>query len=542
MRLLKIGRDASCDIVLHSEKVSSLHAEITLMNSGDIMLEDKGSRNGTFIMNQAIKPGKPVNIRRGDAIRFADVELQWSQVPMPEDNSAYKAIYGIGSHFNNDIQISGGTVSRYHATIKVGKDNKVYIVDHSKNGTTVDSKKIMTNNPVRIKKNSTVVCGGVPVNLASSPVQWPSEAWKTILAIAACTILLAGVGFGIYKIINRNKEMTDSELYTRYSNSVVMLVGIYHYEVSVGDLNLAQYNQNADAIYSLTNGKVVTHIAPQLVFNTKGELTLASGVSSKDLIELGDKKGNYFGTGFFVSKDGKLVTNLHVVKPWLFDGSLETLQDLFSKRLAQYVEFMQNFKLASQGIINAALNPSTLPAYLSKVKVEGVLDYVALIPQGEIYDADNIIKCRVVTAGEDTNKDVALIQTVSKRMPTSECTYVNIVDSIDTSDEALAVGNHVYTLGFPTGTNYASVLQKENAKSGIQVIGQGGTIIQQNSEFDFGHNAPTTGGASGSPIFDSHGKLIGVHHQGLSRIETQGYNYGVKAKYVQELINGQNIQ
>ena len=88
MRLLKIGRDPSCDIVLYSEKVSSLHAEITLMNSGDILLEDKGSRNGTFIQNQAIKPGKPVNVRRGDAIRFGDVELQWSQVPMPEDNSA----------------------------------------------------------------------------------------------------------------------------------------------------------------------------------------------------------------------------------------------------------------------------------------------------------------------------------------------------------------------------------------------------------------------------------------------------------------------
>ena len=38
MRLLKIGRDASCDIVLHSDKVSSLHAEITLMDSGDIFI------------------------------------------------------------------------------------------------------------------------------------------------------------------------------------------------------------------------------------------------------------------------------------------------------------------------------------------------------------------------------------------------------------------------------------------------------------------------------------------------------------------------
>ena len=106
----------------------------------------------------------------------------------------------------------------------------------------------------------------------------------------------------------------------------------------------------------------------------------------------------------------------------------------------------------------------------------------------------------------------------------------------------MTVGTHVYTLGFPTGTNYSSVLQKENEKTGIQVIGQGGTIIQQNSEFDFGHNAPTTGGASGSPIFNDQGMLIGVHHQGLSRIETQGYNYGVKAKYIKELLESPHVQ
>ena len=170
MRLLKIGRDASCDIVLHSANVSSLHAELTLLNSGDITIEDKGSKNGTFIMNQPIKPGKPVNVRRGDAIRFADVELQWSQVPMPEDNSAYKAICSIGSHFNNDVQLSGATVSRYHATIKAGRDGKVYIFDHSKNGTTVDGVKITPNTPYRIKKNSAIACGGVPLDIRNHPM------------------------------------------------------------------------------------------------------------------------------------------------------------------------------------------------------------------------------------------------------------------------------------------------------------------------------------------------------------------------------------
>jgi pSer/pThr/pTyr-binding forkhead associated (FHA) protein len=64
MRLLKIGRDNTCDIVLHSAKASSLHAEITILNNGDILLEDKNSTNGTFIMNSPIKPGVQVNIKR----------------------------------------------------------------------------------------------------------------------------------------------------------------------------------------------------------------------------------------------------------------------------------------------------------------------------------------------------------------------------------------------------------------------------------------------------------------------------------------------
>ena len=265
MRLLKIGRDASNDIVLHSDKVSSLHAEITLMDSGDIMLEDKGSHNGTFIQNRPITPGTPVSIRRGDAVRFADVELLWSQVPMPEDNSAYKAIYSIGSHLNNDIQVSGETVSRYHATIKVGKDNKVYIVDHSKNGTTVDGKKIPSNSPVRIKKSSSVVCGRVPVNLQNSPVQWPIEAWKTILAAAAAILILVGIAIGAYKLLGKSDgTQTDPELYARYNHSVVMLLGIYHYEVTIGDLDIDAVND-----FLLKKGAPVSYLIPTKLMPTK---------------------------------------------------------------------------------------------------------------------------------------------------------------------------------------------------------------------------------------------------------------------------------
>lgn len=144
MRLLKIGRDASCDLVLHSDKVSSLHAEMTVLNNGDILLEDKNSRNGTFLMNKPIKAGTTVSVRRGDAIRFGDVELMWSQIPMPENNSNYKALFGIGTNFRNEIQISGNTVSRFHATLKMVRMGKPNIQDHSKNGTTVNGTRAVT--------------------------------------------------------------------------------------------------------------------------------------------------------------------------------------------------------------------------------------------------------------------------------------------------------------------------------------------------------------------------------------------------------------
>ena len=515
MKLLKIGRDPSCDIVLHSDKVSSLHAEITLMNSGDILLEDKGSHNGTFIQNQAIKPGKPVNVRRGDAIRFGDVELMWSQVPMPEDNSAYKAIYGIGSHFNNDIQISGGTVSRYHATIKVGRDNKVYIVDHSKNGTTVDGQKITPNNPYRIKKSSAVVCGGVPVNLKTTPIQWPSEAWKTILGAVAAVLILFGVGFGVSKMINNEDGIVDDkELYARYNHSVVMLMGIYHYEVSIGDLNLEALNATLPP-----DARIPTKLLPM-----RNDYIDVSSYSSRQLIDSLDKKGVYGGTGFFISNDGQLVTNLHVVKPWLFNGEGERLQRMFARWFTHHVDYLN--RLGRTTIFNA---------YLSEVKVTGVLDYVALIPHGEVFDADNINKCRVISAGDDTNKDVALVQTVTKRLPTNDCTIVNVKDSIDISDEALTIGGHIYTLGFPLLTS----LQDQQNENGIQLLARGGSITQILNEYQFGFDAASFGGASGSPIFNDKGMLVGILNAGVN--STEGFNYGVKAKYIKELLDSPHI-
>ena len=517
MKLLKIGRDASCDIILHSDKVSTLHAEITLMNSGDIMLEDKGSRNGTFIMNQQIKPGKAVSVRRGDAIRFADVELQWSQVPMPEDNSKFKAVYGIGSHFNNDIQISGGTVSRYHATIKVGRDNKVYIIDHSKNGTTVDGKKILSNDLIPIKKSSAVVCGGVPVDLKNTPIKWPNEAWKAILGVVAGLLVLFCIGYGAYKIIPGigSHEWTQKEINARYNSSTMLLVGMYHFEVECGDLPPEILNAIG----------IPTKFYYTIGENGKAQLEpFAHGVSSSSVKNAQSDQAS----GFFISKAGKILTNLHVAKPWLFDKMLETVETYCRNKLASYTEIKTGTALLTRQI-------SGLSGYISQLKVKGVSDGILLIPQGSYYSVENAILCHIVSAGDNPDVDVALIQCDKQELPNSRCTYVNVTDSMDVSEEALQVGEQIFTIGFPHGMD----LQDKDAQRGLQAFCHGGHITMVNSIYNFNFDATSYHGASGSPIFNDRGFLIGILNSG---VEKEDFNRGIKAKYIKELLESPNIQ
>ena len=75
MKLITIGSSQNATIRLDSSFVSSLHAEIILIDNGDIILTDRNSRNGTFVQNQKVESNKDILVRRGDNIRFADVHL-----------------------------------------------------------------------------------------------------------------------------------------------------------------------------------------------------------------------------------------------------------------------------------------------------------------------------------------------------------------------------------------------------------------------------------------------------------------------------------
>lgn len=511
MKLIVIGSSGNSHIVLNSPYVSSYHAEILLLDNGDIILEDKGSRNGTFLNENKLKPNTEVSIKRGDNIRFADTMLDWNQVPKLRISEDVKEMRGIGTNFRNRYKLTGEKVSRFHATFKKTKNGKWYIQDHSTNGTTINGNLIPKEQDIRIKRGDKILCAGVPVinPCEEGGRRWSIQNPRTIAAsIFMILALCLGVKYSLQRwpnlkfwstgrILSKNSILTDNEIYERYKSSTVLLFAGYYYEVSAGELNLENL------------GRTVGDLLPtKVIVGSDGKL--------KDVSRT-DDAAMFFGTGFFVSKEGRLITNLHIAKPWLFDETASKLESIY--------------KLKIQSIANL-FTEIPLGAFVSEVKVEGKLKFIGLIPNGEDFDDENFLKCKVVAAGDNPDIDVALIRTVNKGLPDG-CTFVN-PDSIEVDEKALAVASHIYTMGFPAGLG----LQDLKSNKGIQLYGRGGSIIQESTQYSFGFDAASYGGASGSPIFNDKGKLIGVLNAGFAK--TQGFNYGIKARFVKELLENEN--
>ena len=493
MKLLVIGTDSNCQIRLQSQFVSGYHAEILLLDNGEILLTDKGSRNGTYLNDQKLQPNRDIPIKRGDNIRFADQMLDWQSVPPVVIDPDIKEMRGIGTNFRNKYQLQGEKVSRYHATLSRRKDKKWYIQDHSKNGTTINGKAIPSNQDVRLNRGDTILCAGVSV---SNPYgDSPSVNLKPVFWGVLSSFILLGCGFAFYSLDGcggntqktvKAKPMSDKEIYDKYKNSIVLLIGYYYYEVSAGNLDLKKLELPTEVVVS--NGKL------KAVNGQRANMNI------------------YTGTGFYVSEDGKIATNLHIVRPWLFDKE----QSLISDQYKMYLS------------VAASENPA-LNAFTAQIKVEGVLSYIGMIPNGAYFSEDNLKQCRELIAHDNTENDVAILQLETKKLPDDNCTIVNL-DQAVVNDSDICVGSHVYTMGCPFGLS----LQDLKSPKGIQLLGHGGSVTQECADYSFGFDASSYGGASGSPIFNEKGQLIGVLNAGISK--SQGFNYAIKASHVVELL------
>lgn len=489
MKLIIFGSAPDVHVRYNSPYVSAYHAEILQLDNGDIILTDKGSRNGTFVNDIRIEPNKEVSIKRGDNVRFANERLNWNLVPMPQDLDNVKEMRGIGTNFRNRYLLQGDKVSRFHATLKLKKDGKWYIQDHSKNGTTVNGVKLHENEEVQLKKGDRILCAGVEApnplgkKTSTKPTKWIGGGIGICALISILFMVLPG-GRNLFKGCKHSLP-TDSELYEKYNKAIVLMMGRWHYQVTAGDLDLNSMGFPTEFV--IKEGEIV------FVKNEPLYMT-------------------YTGTGFFVSTDGKIVTNLHIAHPWAYED-LSAIKTAYKQMIAQIGSVAPHFN-----------------AYLDQVKVEGVLDHIGFICNGEYLAEENLVGCHELIASDNPDADVAILQSNKKKLPDDKYPWVNLEEAVKDPNQ-LKVGEHIYTMGFPLGLSAQDI----NSSKGLQLLARGGSVTQKLNDYSFGFDAASFGGASGSPIFNSKGQLVGILHAGFT--QSQGFNYGINAEYAIELFN-----
>lgn len=521
MRLLKVGRDSSCDIVLHSDKASALHAEITILNNGDILLEDKNSRNGTFIMNRPIKPGTQVSIKRGDAIRFGDVELLWDQVPRPEDLSRYKAVYGIGTSMRNDIQIAGNTASRYHATLKIDKNGKAFLQDHSKNGSTINGERLNPGQTRQIKRGDSIVCGGVPVNLAPFI---PSNPWKKIMGIAAAIAVLVVAGWAAWTYIPWNSTVAPVTTQAM-ENASACVYGGYYYEIDVKD------DPFKNVIKSWPD-KWYIGIGPN------GKLQV--NTSTDGLNPIG-----YTGTAFFISKDGEMGTNRHIAVPWEYRDAEDEENIRQQMEKARQATSGNLYELLAYSVMTGALSADDANAWLrryqnSPLEIGGKHAFFGVgLTGSKVNNQIDLQQAQVIAESGDPKKDVALIRLNSRKTPDYivKMGAIYDIDKARVDERTLKPQDEELTItGYPMGEIVTN--QTFDGKELRPTIHKA-SLSKTPDDNQIQIQAVGIGGQSGSPVIDKSHRLVGVLCSGFYGTEV---TYCCNIKHLVELYNKHKVR
>ena len=160
--------------------------------------------------------------------------------------------------------------------------------------------------------------------------------------------------------------------------------------------------------------------------------------------------------------------------------------------------------------------------------MKGVVDDTFIVPNGFYPDSQNVINCHEVACGT-IEEDLALLQIRSNLAAMN----VKSIPFDALNMNALEKGQVVYTIGFPFGfsiQNFKTVLEANCSK---------GDVSRTNDQYQFGFTAPAYHGASGSPVFDNRGKLVGVLNAGIDK--SSGFNYAIRSKYLYKLLQQANL-
>lgn len=275
-----------------------------------------------------------------------------------------------------------------------------------------------------------------------------------------------------------------------------------------------------------------------------------------------------FGTGFFVSETGQIVTNAHVVSNMKSEKetnkSIAAVIESLKRQVAkEYYDLGEKLQ-AAQALYNEA-NYSDDYSMEDFRKIEAYRDYLQNEREeyadtynglDKIRPSDSEIKYHnrvsiaynntFVTSGSDfsscvvlksdTEHDLALIQLKDKKTlegkyifevpdedPLEEYSFMESISKLFGSDK----NDKLFMTGFNRGPELAQT------KDGIKAQFNMGSVSQRASDRIM-YSIPSLPGSSGSAVVNHKGQLVAINYAGIST--TQSFNYGIRVKYLRSLL------
>lgn len=496
MRLITIGRSKSSTICINDEYVSSNHAQLLLLDNGEILLTDCGSLHGTYVNGRRIEPHVEVPVKKGDKIDFDKAPLNWAEVPSIKlpDPTVVKGVYGVGKAKRNRFILSGESVSRYHATFKEMKNGRWYINDHSTNGTYVNGQRIPANTDYKISRNDSIICGTVPCPNPIPPV--PVINFKNIAIAIGSIAVIALLALTLPGII---KPISNVDPY----KATVLVTEFYNIKVSFDN----------DILDS----------GEQWYISKYGELTTNPDLALERM---------HYGTAFFISDEGLMLTNKHVTNALYADERYDN-KYLTNKLVTIVEEFRQEY-LSDVSVRNAEEYYNYSLWAKSSFKFEVTNCRIGIRYPGRTYSSTSEFDwAHIVAESENKEVDVAAIRLNSRKTP-EYADYFRLQNAVADITK-LKMGDTYYTIGFPAGPSVATSIQDNSYEPTSANL----HLAQRPSRYKlFLTGDQTIGGCSGSAIYDSKKRLVGILWGGLRAVESTTACPIVHAlDFVKEIVN-----